>query len=302
VVASGAPNQVECDAARLATILAARGHLAGQLDRVEWVATTDSTNRVLADGLRAGERPGRVLVTDHQSAGRGRLGRVWEAPPRSALMMSFTLAPPLAAGMGLLPLAVGLGALDALDALGVPGVDGSPGGLGVHGPRRRVELKWPNDLMVGERKLAGILCEAVTGAGVVCGIGLNRVRPAMVEGVLAARAIWCDEIGPVPDPAELAAEVLDAALRWRGRAAASPPAFVAAFGERCATVGCDVRVELAAEVLTGTAVGVRDDGALLVAPADATATVAVTAGDVVHLRPVQDRARRGAGPAHATGR
>lgn len=267
MVASGATNQMDGDGARLRSILAARGLVPRPWHRIDWLASTDSTNRVLADALRSGEPPGRVLVADHQSLGRGRLGRTWEAPPRSALLMSFSLPAPAADVLGLVPLAVGMGAMDAL--AGVPGVG----------------LKWPNDLMVGARKLSGILCEGVSGSGVVCGIGLNQARPAVVEGVLAERAVWVDELADAPDPAVLAADVLAGAQRWIELAWSSPESFVAAYGARSATVGRDVRVELADGALVGRAAGIRRDGALVVAPVGGGHDVAVTAGDVVHLRP-----------------
>jgi BirA family biotin operon repressor/biotin-[acetyl-CoA-carboxylase] ligase len=290
----------DSEAARLADILAASGGLAGRLVRdVAWVPSTDSTNRVLADGLRAGEPVGRVLVADHQTGGRGRMGRAWEAPPRTGLLMSWTVAAPAPASFGLVPLAVGLAAVEAIAGMvgAVPG--GSPG----------VDLKWPNDLMVGSRKLAGILCEAVTVpgsagpgsqgqgshgqgsqgpgglrvAGIVCGMGTNRVRPALVEGVLAERGVWLDDLGVGIGPFELAAAILGGAFNALDLVGRDPAAFVDAYSRRCSTLGGRVRVELADGVLEGLAESIRADGALVVRGPEGP--VAVTAGDVVLMRP-----------------
>ncbi len=138
--------------------------------------------------------------------------------------------------------------------------------------------------MAGQRKLAGILCEAVAGPGggllgVVCGMGTNRVRPAVVEGVLAERGVWLDELGVRIEPVELAAALLGGVLARTEQVSTDPGALVRDYAGRCDTIGRDVRVELAGGVLEGRAEGIRADGALVVDG------VAVTAGDVVHLRP-----------------
>ena len=109
----------------------------------------DSTNRYLLDEARRGAPDGVVAVADHQSAGRGRLGRSWEAPPGSNLLLSVLLRPDLPVGdRHLASAAVALAAAEAVDA--VTGV--------------RVGIKWPNDLLGPDgRKLAGVLAEADLG-------------------------------------------------------------------------------------------------------------------------------------------
>ena len=92
---------------------------------------------------------GSVVVADHQTSGRGRLEHRWEAPPGTALLVSFVLAP-----NPLLSLAAGVAAAEACD--------------------QDVRLKWPNDLLLGGRKVGGILVE-VTAAKAVCGIGINLI-------------------------------------------------------------------------------------------------------------------------------
>lgn len=123
----------------------------------------DSTNRWLADQIRAGCRHGFTVRAERQTAGRGRMGRTWVAPHDQNLSMSIALVGPdwlsLAARI---PLAAGVAAATALERL-APGTH--PG------------LKWPNDLVLGDQKLGGILCEGVDVAGrfagIVVGIGIN---------------------------------------------------------------------------------------------------------------------------------
>jgi BirA family biotin operon repressor/biotin-[acetyl-CoA-carboxylase] ligase len=155
----------------------------------------DSTNRYLLDQARAGAPEGLVAVADHQTAGRGRLGRRWEAPAGAGLLVSVLLRPSLPIEeLHLCTVAVALAARSACtEAAGV-----EPG------------LKWPNDLIVGERKVAGILAEAREGA-VVVGIGVNVAWPppdtepteVAVPGDLAqATSLW-RESGTRIDPGRL---------------------------------------------------------------------------------------------------
>jgi BirA family transcriptional regulator, biotin operon repressor / biotin---[acetyl-CoA-carboxylase] ligase len=114
--------------------------------------TCESSQRLLAPDLEEGA----VAVCDVQTAGRGRLGRAWEAPPGTAILCSVLLKPPAERGPAELSLVAGLAVAEAAEhALGLA-----------------VQLKWPNDVMVNRRKVAGILAEAGSGA-VVVGIGLN---------------------------------------------------------------------------------------------------------------------------------
>ncbi|HEV2286091.1 MAG TPA: biotin--[acetyl-CoA-carboxylase] ligase [Steroidobacteraceae bacterium] len=145
------------------------------VSRLETVWSTASTNTALLG--RAAPRGGvsEVLLAEHQSAGRGRRGRTWLAPPGGAVCLSlswtFAAVPP---DLGALGLAVGVCALRALSELGVGGA----------------ALKWPNDLLVGERKLAGVLidlrAESAGPAYVVIGIGLNVALGSEVLKKIAA--------------------------------------------------------------------------------------------------------------------
>ncbi len=147
--------------------------LAGtRFDDVRWFDRIDSTNRYLLDRAAEGAPEGLVAVADEQTAGRGRLGRTWVAPPGSALLVSALLRPRLAVDRThLVTLAAGLAALDAVRAL-----------TGV-----QAGLKWPNDVVVDDRKLAGILAEADGVGAVVVGMGCN-VRPDVLPADLASIA------------------------------------------------------------------------------------------------------------------
>lgn len=226
-----------------------------------------------------GQVPGMVLIADLQTAGRGRLDRTWVAPEGTAFTGSMSCASPVPPELlGLVPVAAGLAVLDALSALGVPS------GL--------AKLKWPNDVIVpqlGDRKLSGVLCEAGNGR-IVIGIGLNRQRPADVDGVLAERAAWISDLlapgAGVPDMVDVAVELVTAVATRLEALAARPPAVVADQRAACDTIGRAVKVDLGDRSWTGTAVDVDERGQLLVVPDGASEPVTVLAGDVVHLRPL----------------
>ncbi|MFA5884086.1 MAG: biotin--[acetyl-CoA-carboxylase] ligase [Acidimicrobiia bacterium] len=232
-------------------------------------ASIDSTNRYLLDEARAGAPDGVVAVADHQTAGRGRLGRTWEAAPGSALLASVLLRPGVGpAHLGLVTMATGLALGDAVRE--VAGVTAG--------------LKWPNDLVVDDRKLAGLLAEADLGHGVVravvVGVGCN-LAPAAIPPDLADVATACEiEAGRPVDRDALLDAFLDAlAARLDDRAAVP-----AAYRERSATLGRRVRVDLGGgRVVEGVAVAVGDTGTLVVRDDDGE-ELAVSVGDVVHLR------------------
>jgi len=242
----------------------------------------DSTNRYLLDQARDGAPHGVVAVADHQTAGRGRLGRAWEAPPGSNLLVSVLLRVDLPAGSRhLASAAVALAATEAIGAETevVPGI------------------KWPNDLLAPDgRKLAGVLAEAdLSGPPehgfppIVVGIGINVGWPLsdddLPEELVGSATSLYQETGGIVDRSALLHALL-AALDARvaplstseGRAGQASE-----LRQRCVTIGRRVRVELAGGQLEGTATDVTDEGHLVVATADGVKTV--VAGDVVHLRP-----------------
>ena len=253
---------------------------------VRWIAETGSTNADLLALAADGAGEGVVLGADHQTAGRGRRGRTWEAPAATAVLVSVLVRPP-APAVDLVTPAVAVAAAAAVEQ--VVGV--APG------------LKWPNDLVVGRRKLAGILAEAswppgadiasgwtASGEGtrvpVVVGMGLN-VRAAGRSPELDEVAIACDELGgATPGREELVAAWLGELDRWYARAVA--PAgrddLWAEWRRRSATLGQRVRVDLGADDVEGEAVDVTPGGQLVVRTLEGELrTLAV--GDVTHLRP-----------------
>ena len=222
----------------------------------------DSTNGYLLDMARAGGVEGLVAVAGHQRAGRGRRGRRWEAPPGTGLLLSVLLRPRLDHGdLHLVTVAVALAARSTCLEVGVA-------------PR----LKWPNDLVAEDRKLAGILAESPAPPVVVVGMGLNvSWSPPGATSLVA-------EGGHPPAPADLVDPFL-LALEPRLAALGSPEGrheTMARYRALSATLGRRVSVELPGETLRGRAVDVDDSGHLLLDVDGARRTV--TAGDVVHLR------------------
>jgi len=205
----------------------------------------------VAARARAGAAEGLVAVADHQWAGRGRRGRTWEAPAGTALLCSVLLRPDLDPARR--PLAAAAVAVAAADA------------CAAQGPA--VALKWPNDLVVGDAKLGGVLAEDHGGA-VVVGLGVN----------LTWSPPGAARLGPVDGDGLLAA-----VLAGLGRLVGDWPAVAAAHRRRCATVGREVRVELPGGSCTGRAVDLSDEGHLVVDTAGGRRTF--SAADVVHLRP-----------------
>ena len=237
---------------------------------VEVVEQTTSTNAELVARAREGAAEGLVLIAEEQTAGRGRLDRRWEAPPRSSLLMSALLRPaPPTATWTLLPFVSGVAAAEAVRA--VAGLD--------------AELKWPNDVLVDGRKLGGLLVERVDTA-VVIGIGLNVSLRGSELPVPQATSIAL--AGGVADREVLAKEVLRALGRryrtWVDQDGA-PGAILPAYREICATIGRDIRVQLpGGDQMSGRVEGIDDSGRLLVVTSDGV-THGLSVGDVVHVRP-----------------
>jgi BirA family biotin operon repressor/biotin-[acetyl-CoA-carboxylase] ligase len=219
----------------------------------------DSTNRWLLDAARSGSvSAGSVCVADYQTAGRGRLGRTWEAPVGAALLASVLLRPALPVErLHLVTAAVALAGRAA--AFSVAGVEAG--------------VKWPNDLVVdrpgGSQKLAGVLAEAEL-PWVVVGIGMNLSW--------APEGAACLGAGVSRDG------VLDSLLEALGPLVEDWSTVPSLYRAACSTLGRTVRVELPdpADSFTGVAADVSDDGHLLVDVGMCLRSVA--AADIVHLR------------------
>ncbi len=249
---------------------------------VRQVAETGSTNRDLLAEAAAGAPEGVVLVADHQTEGRGRLDRTWEAPPGASLLVSVLLRPTLAPQDAFLVTAAG--AVAACQACNeVAGC--FPG------------IKWPNDLVIvagdrfAGRKLAGILAESVVSDGrlgaVVLGMGLNVNWPEVLPAELADTATALDHVvgHPVDREALLVAWLrhlegwLAALETAQGRGA-----LVERVRELSATLGRRVRVEQPGGSVQGRAVDITEAGHLVVAPDGDVEPLELTVGDVIHLR------------------
>lgn len=253
------------------------------------IAETGSTNADVAAAARAhtpatADAPvvaeGLVVIAESQTAGRGRLDRRWQAPPRSSIMLSVLLRPSVpATRFGWLPLLGGVALVESV--------------------RRIAEvdavLKWPNDLLVRASgapdygKCAGVLAEAVDGA-VVLGIGLNvsqRADELPADRVVFPATSLALAGSAHTDRDPLVRGVLRALAAWytRWTAAAGDPVasgLGAAYRADCVTLGRQVSVATpGGQAVTGTAEAIDDDGRLVVATPGGSRPVA--AGDVRHL-------------------
>jgi BirA family biotin operon repressor/biotin-[acetyl-CoA-carboxylase] ligase len=237
--------------------------------RVSYFDEIDSTNTWLAQRARENAPEGEVAFAGFQSAGRGRLERVWEAVPGSSLLCSLLLRPPLSPQE--LQWAVACVALGARAALvRLSGV--------------RPDLKWPNDLMVGEKKLAGLLAEFVpvsNQAAVVVGIGINLTD----SGSHDPRATSVlDEAGVTVTPRALLDILLEEVERRRSllEDEEGRDRLRSEYERALGTLGQIVRVQTHTETIVGEASRVDETGQLVLL-VDGVERV-FAAGDVVHAR------------------
>lgn len=239
---------------------------------VEVVEQAGSTNALVAERVAAGAAEGLLVAAEHQTAGRGRLDRAWETPARAALTFSVLLRPHATAPEWTwLPLLAGVAVAGALREAGL-----------------QVDLKWPNDVLVGGRKVAGILVERVEspeGAAAVVGVGINVSTTAEELPVETATSMAL--AGVEADRTDLLVRVLDH-LRREYDAWLRPGGIEtlrAAYVGLCPTVrGAAVHVLLpGGEELDGVGDGLTDAGALVVRTG--TEHVTVSAGDVIHVKP-----------------
>ena len=230
-----------------------------------FVSQVGSTNDLACEWALAGALAGSVVVTEEQLSGRGRFGRTWSTPAGTALLMSVILRPRIApAHIPRLTMIGAVAVADALDQLGL----------------LNVRLKWPNDVLIADRKVAGVLPEPIWENGglaaVVLGIGLN-VRVNFAGSGLEDRAISLEDSLPATQWPVNRADLLDALLRrvefwmlhledqllltaWRNRLDTLGRT-VTAHGNDDSGVGADI---------TGQAVDVTDEGALILRTDDGT--------------------------------
>lgn len=239
---------------------------------VEVRESVPSTNELVADLARDGAGEGLVVVAEHQTAGRGRLGRDWQTPARAALTFSVLLRPAVEPRRWpLLSLLAGVAVRE-----GIAASSGPP-----------VLLKWPNDVLADDGlKVAGLLLERIEtdqGPSAVVGIGLNvsstrAELPVDTAGSLVTAGMLD------PDRTLLLRRLLEAfARRYAEWTAGDDEPVLEAYAAGCDTLGRDVEVRLPGErTLRGRAVRLDRDGALVVE--DDAGTHTIHAGDVVHVR------------------
>jgi BirA family transcriptional regulator, biotin operon repressor / biotin---[acetyl-CoA-carboxylase] ligase len=237
---------------------------------VRVVGETGSTNADLLAAARDGAAEGLVLVAEAQTAGRGRMGRSWVSPPRTALTFSVLLRPARvpAPRRGWLPLLAGVAIASSLRATA---------------PADAM-LKWPNDVLAGGAKLAGILAEQAAGA-IVVGAGVNvSATPGELPGATSLALLGASCLDRARLLAGMLAEIERWYLNWAGHAGdAGVSGLRAEYLLLCATLGRQVRVSMPGDrVVCGEAADVDHDGRLVVATAGGP--VPVTAGDVIHVR------------------
>jgi BirA family biotin operon repressor/biotin-[acetyl-CoA-carboxylase] ligase len=236
---------------------------------VDVVPVTGSTNADLADAARHGAREGRVLVAEEQSAGRGRLDRRWVSPAGAGLTMSFLLRPALPREQwGTLSIATAVALEEALKAI-----------CGVS-----AKLKWPNDVLIGGRKVCGILAQ-VEGGAVIMGTGLNvslTEEELPVPEATSLLVAGATELDRTVIAAEFLAHLAAVYRSWNER---GPASVIERWRRNSATLGAHVAVSFPnGRKVSGRAVGIDDAGRLQI-DAGGGAVETVAAGDIVHLRP-----------------
>lgn len=243
---------------------------------VVYYPVVESTQHLAHTAARAGAAEGLVILADEQQAGKGRLGRRWLAPFGSSLLMSILFRPNLAAVQASrLTMCVGLGAAEAIEA---------QTGL-------TVQLKWPNDLFVARKKLAGLLTETFLDGDrlvyAIVGLGLNaNVWFAPADELATTATSLAMALGHPVDRVPLLQAVLQR-IETHYVALQNGESPASAWAARLVGLGEPVRVNLIHGVLTGTAEGVDPDGALLLRTSDGI-THTIWAGDVSLVRPAAE--------------
>ena len=225
-----------------------------------------STNTELARMASEGAAEGVAILADEQTAGRGRLQREWSSPKGAGLYFSILLRPRIPVDQW--PLITFMAALAVGDALQ------EAAGVGT-------DIKWPNDLLSGERKICGILAEAIetpAGRAVIVGIGINLTRSAFPAATSVAEAS-----GLRPDREAILAALLSALTRWYSLLEEREK-IVAAWSSRSSyAIGKVVQVKNGDETWEGTTYGVEPDGALRLRTSNGEVKL-IRAGDVHSLR------------------
>jgi BirA family biotin operon repressor/biotin-[acetyl-CoA-carboxylase] ligase len=231
------------------------------LERIVRVGAVDSTQRVAFDLAAAGALDGTVVVADYQTAGRGRRGRVWRAGPGTSLLASIVTRPRLAPlETPRLSFVAAIAAAEAIDGL----TGATPA------------LKWPNDVLLHGRKVAGILLESRTGASlVVIGIGVNLSQTSFPDDVRDAAVSVLQATGIDVERDRMLAALLERFDHWRGRLERTGFAPVR---ERWLALADTIGRTVQIDGVAGRAVDLAPDGALVVD--DGTTRRRVVAGEL----------------------
>lgn len=233
---------------------------------LKYVEETRSTN---ADLAISGGEDLTVLVAGSQTAGRGRAGREWSSPEGSSLAVSILLKPKFD-NLTWLPLLAGLAMTRAVRRLGV-----------------NASLKWPNDVLVHESKISGVLSELVDGSTVIIGAGLNLTQTQGELPIANATSLALE--GVVTElPVALNAYLAEFVSLYKEFSAAGGDAEVslrAQVRDVCGTIGQEVRAIMPGDnEVVGKAIDIDATGRLLITVAGENTLYAVGAGDIVHLR------------------
>jgi BirA family transcriptional regulator, biotin operon repressor / biotin---[acetyl-CoA-carboxylase] ligase len=239
---------------------------------IHFVPECESTNTVASALADANAPDGTLVVTDFQSAGRGRLGRGWQTPRGTSLLFSILLRPPIPATRAIqVGMAAGLGVSN-----GIRIATGA-----------NVRLKWPNDFLMGGRKMGGMLAEARCEEDMlrflILGIGINvNFDPSGIQGIPPDATSIFVSVGQETLRATLLKKIL-AEIEHRYQAVCKGVSLYEAWSRALETVGQNVRIVLPEAAWEGFAEKVEEDGALIIRLRDSS-RMRITAGDVLSVR------------------
>ena len=231
--------------------------------RVEKYGEVGSTNDIAHKRALSGEREGLVVVADSQTKGRGRLNRTWFSPVGRNVYLSILLKPDEEA-VGVIPFVCGLAATDAFKKFGL-----------------ETKLKWPNDVVAGDKKIGGILCEYKGEGFVIAGVGMNLNVPAseFPDDIKDSATSYLIETKKVLDRKEFIESFLTFFKLWYIKPHSE---VVKEAKRRCITLKRRVKALLLAREIEGVACDMDSKGALLIQTD--TGLVRIETGDIVHLR------------------
>ena len=239
-------------------------------DTLYWYSQIDSTNTQAKQLAKQGAPQGTVLVAGNQTAGRGRMGRSFQSPGGQGVYLSVILRPNCApTDLMHLTCAVGVAMVNAVEKT-----------CGI-----RPQVKWINDLVIGSKKLGGILTEMSLANGIVdyavVGIGINCLQqekdfPAEIASLATSLSLAC---GKQVSPQHLAAEMISELYAMETTLLTEKSKWMTAYKASCITLGKEIQVIRSDSVLPGKALDIDEDGGLVVQYADGSIQT-VASGEV----------------------